>query len=341
MNHLELQGTHYQAGVEWGTQLSKRSIKILDQVPFPITAQRLEYAEACVPVYRSWYPEILEELEGMAQGQRCDVRALQAVVFSMYAMPPACHCSCFALAWKDQVLFGRNSDFLTALEEQNTNVIYDLSDGAYSFTGNTTSFLQMEDGVNRHGLAIGLTSVAPCGRKPGFNAGLLVRYFLETCGTVPEVLARLEQLPVGSAQTLTLADRSGRLAVIECNAEGKEIAAPDGGDRAFVCATNAFHLPGMQRYRVPEQDDWFAERRYQTMRQARDRAGEEDAFLFAEKLLSGQYGFLCQYDRSTGRDTVWSVIYDLGQRRIYRSEGNPRRCGYREDKRFKVKLEGG
>ena len=47
--------------------------------------------------------------------------------------------------------------------------------------------------------------------------------------------------------------------------------------------------------------------------------------VFVKKLLSGDYGFLCQYDRSTGKDTVWSVIYDLKQHKIYRSEGNPRR----------------
>ena len=55
----------------------------------------------------------------------------------------------------------------------------------------------------------------------------------------------------------------------------------------------------------------------------------------AKKLLSGGYGFLCQYDRAEGRDTVWSVIYDLRRRRIFRSEGNPMWCGYQEDTRFR------
>ena len=57
-------------------------------------------------------------------------------------------------------------------------------------------------------------------------------------------------------------------------------------------------------------------------------------FPFAEKLLSGDYGFLCQYDRSTGKDTVWSVIYDMKRHKIYRSEGNPRRHKFKEDIRF-------
>jgi len=43
--------------------------------------------------------------------------------------------------------------------------------------------------------------------------------------------------------------------------------------------------------------------------------------------------FLCQYDRETGKDTVWSVVYDVGEGRIYRCEGNPSRKRFAEDER--------
>ena len=151
MNHIELQGTHRQAGLQWGRRLLERKKHILSRVPFQITAERAEYAKACLPVYQRYYPEILTELEGLAAGQCCDVQMLHTVLFSMYAMPPACHCSCFAMAHGNEVVFGRNSDFLTALEEDNTNALYRLTDGAYAFMGHTTSFVQMEDGVNVHG----------------------------------------------------------------------------------------------------------------------------------------------------------------------------------------------
>lgn len=54
----------------------------------------------------------------------------------------------------------------------------------------------------------------------------------------------------------------------------------------------------------------------------------------AQGLLAGQYGFLCQYDRAQGKDTVWSVLYGLGQGRIYRAEGNPSRTPFALDPRF-------
>lgn len=54
----------------------------------------------------------------------------------------------------------------------------------------------------------------------------------------------------------------------------------------------------------------------------------------ARDLLAGRFGFLCQYDRSAGMDTVWSVVYDLREETIWRAEGNPSRCEFREDTRF-------
>lgn len=253
----------------------------------------------------------------------------------MYAMPPACHCSCFAFSTGKEILLGRNSDFLTEMEKLNRNVIYKLKGGAYSFTGNTTAFAEMEDGVNEHGLAAGLTSVFPIDCKPGLNAGLLLRYLLEKCKNVSEAVSCLGQLPLASAQTLILADRTGKIVLAECNPERVETAASLSDTCSFVCATNTFHLEKMKAYNSAGIDDWFAETRFHTLLSA-FRGNQDFDLAFARKLLSGGYGFLCQYDRDSGKDTVWSVIYDLKRNRIYRSEGNPKRRDFKEDQRFTV-----
>ena len=140
-------------------------------------------------------------------------------------------------------MLGRNSDFLTIMEKLNLNVIYRFDADSYSLTGNTTAFIEMKDGVNAHGLAVGSTSVYPCDRIAGFNAGLLL----------------------SSAQTFTLADADGHIAVIECNGRRTEIIHSINEEIPFVCATNLFHHPDMLIYNNPKIDDWFAERRYQTM----------------------------------------------------------------------------
>lgn len=41
------------------------------------------------------------------------------------------------------------------------------------------------------------------------------------------------------------------------------------------------------------------------------------------------------YDRSLNFDTVWSSVFNISNNKIYRSEGNPSRTGFKEDIRLK------
>lgn len=325
MIHEFFEGGHGDIGFRWGSLLAERNTFILQGLGFPLTPERHRFAQACLPFYRQFFPEILDEIRGIAEGQRCAEEALHAFLFSMYALPPVCHCSCFAVANQSGVLFGRNSDFLTALEACNRHVVYRLPTG--SFIGNTTAFVQMEDGVNAYGLAVGLTSVHPHAVRPGMNAGLLLRYFLEKCRTTQEVVRQIRRLPIASAQTFTVADASGEIAVIECNCDALDMLYPDA-ESPYVCATNRFHSPRMERFNVPNLDDWQAEPRYQSLSRALARQAPNMRAADACALLSGRGGFLCPYDRASGRDTVWSIVCDLRAQRLYQADGNPCRHAF-------------
>lgn len=335
MYHVHFRGKHYAIGYHYGASLAKHGQHLLDHVPFPITQERRDFAQLCIPIYEKFFPEILEEIKGLAEGQHCSCDELQAVLLSMYAIVPACNCSCFAFAGDNHILLGRNSDFLTELEKRNTNVIYQFDGTSYSFTGNTTAFVELEDGVNAYGLALGLTSVYPLTIRPGFNAGMLLRFFLEKCRTVEEVIRRIRNLPICSAQTITAADASGRVAVIECNSEQVAVTFPTK-KRPFVCATNSFHAETMLTYQASAIDNWQAEQRYCTLTRALTQPVRNMDLQFATDLLSGKMGFICQYDRASGKDTVWSVVYDLKEKAIYRAEGNPGRKKFIKDERTPI-----
>ena len=334
MYHVTFRGTHREAGLRRGRFLASHGNFILQNAPFPVTQARLQFAQQCVPIYRRFFPAVLQEIEGRAEGQGCAPQALQAILFSMYAMPPASCCSCFAVSNGAQVFLARNSDFLLALQHWNGNVIYRLDGRCFHFTGNTTAFVEIEDGVNEHGLAAGLTSVSPGRIQPGLNAGMLLRLMLETCRTVEQALALARRVPIASAQTLTLADAGGAIAVLECNSSHLEVMRPAPG-RPFVCATNTFHSPSMRYACRAGVDDWASEPRYQTMLHTlQAKAGGMD-IPGAMALLAGKEGFLCQYDKRGGRGTVWAAIYDVKCHAVWRAEGNPARRHFAQDGRFK------
>ena len=199
---------------------------------------------------------------------------------------------------------GRNSVFFPESRRLNMNVIYRLSGDAIDFTGNTTAFVEMEDGINARGLAAGLTSVFPAVRHPGFNAGILLRYLLEKCGTVTQAVEAVKKIPVGSSCNLILADITGTIVSLEVNPVKKIfMPAGDKGSRAdYVCAVNRFRHPEMQEYNNPEIDDWFSGPRLKTMEGFFSSAGSGSGKNIttlqpAKELLSGKYGFLCQYEK--------------------------------------------
>lgn len=332
MYHGRFTGTHYAAGHQWGSLLLKSGKKLNHCPTFALSETTRAFASECLREYQICFPEVLEEIQGIADGNEVPVETLQQLLFCMYCFDFSNKCTCFAFRTEGEVIFGRNSDFLVSLEKLYMNCLYKL-EGSFSFNGNTTAFVQMEDGVNQYGLAVGLTFVYPHMRKPGLNAGMLARYLLEKCKTTQEAIAALRVLPMASAQTLTIADPGGDIAVVECNPEKTEVILPLEGE-SFVATTNNFNSPSMRPYRNPAIDDWRSGDRYRTACDALRQTPGLYSPALAQAVLSGKHGFICQYDRKQDADTVWSVVYDLKRKQIWRVEGNPFRKPFREDCRM-------
>ena len=269
----------------------------------------------------------------MAQGQGCAPDELAGVLFSMYAMPPGPCCSCFALRRGRGALFGRNSDFLTEMEEHNANCLYRFSDGGYSFCGQ--HHLLPPDGGRRQsvrtggGTHLGAPQPTPpraeCWSDPAAPAGIL-----PGCSPGPGAAPAAPRLllPHAGAGRPGWAYRPGGV----CPG-----AHPDPLSRetdAFVCSVNSFHLSAMAPFRRQTDDDWRAEERYLTLTRSPGRLGPGARPPAGQDLLSGRMGFLCQYDRREGRDTVWSVLYDTASGTLLRAEGNPSRLPFQPDSRL-------
>ncbi len=334
MYHGRFKGTHYEVGYKWGQLLDKHGKK-LDFCPtFDLTEEKYEFANQCLKEYEKYFPEISNEIRGIAEGNKVPVKTLQTILFSMYCFEFDNKCTCFAISQDDEIIFGRNSDFLVSLEKLYMNCIYHLN-GSYSFNANTTAYVQMEDGVNEHGFSTGLTFVYPKLRKPGLNAGMLIRYLLEKCKTTEDAIKELHRLPIASAQTITMADLNGDIAVVECNPENIVVIRPEPKEH-FVATANNFNSMDMKQYRNPDIDDWSSDERYFTAYNALKNNKDSYSVKLADDILSGKYGFMCQYNRKTNADTVWSVIYDLKRKQIWRVEGNPSRKRFKEDLRMKI-----
>mgnify|MGYP000099200162 CR=1 FL=1 len=63
MYHAHFRGTHYEAGFRWGSLLLKHKNIILENIPFEITQERIDYALSCLPIYEKYYHEIVEKFK--------------------------------------------------------------------------------------------------------------------------------------------------------------------------------------------------------------------------------------------------------------------------------------
>lgn len=150
---------------------------------------------------------------------------------------------------------------------------------------------------------------------------MLLRYILEKCQNTQQAIQAIQKLPIASAQTITIADKKGEIALVECNCEKVIVTIPPKNKKA-VFATNHFVSKEMYSYQYKGEDDCYSHRRWQTLQKAFEYENKY-TIPYAMDLLSGKKGFLCQYDRQKGMDTIWSVIYDLTENKMYRTKGNP------------------
>lgn len=91
------------------------------------------------------------------------------------------------------------------------------------FNITTSSFINGEEGLNEHGLAVAMTFVMTRLEKikPGFNSCFIVRYLLEKADDTETAISLLMELPIASNCNILLADKNGKMVVVECTPDKK------------------------------------------------------------------------------------------------------------------------
>jgi hypothetical protein len=174
------------------------------------------------------------------------------------------------------------------------------------------------DGVNDAGLFVALhvaLSDEPAEARPGIPFHLLPRLVLETCATTPEAVALLLGVRQLHAFNYLLADRAGRLAVVEAHPEAARVAAASD---TFVAATNHYRHP-----------DLAARQQRRKLTHSHQRLAALEACqpaLAAGRLplagaLADHAARLCGH--TGGHTTLWSLTADLTAGEIAYAAGPP------------------
>lgn len=324
MYHPRFKGNHYDIGFKYGGLLKKNNINLFGMTE--LDDFQLDYGTQSKKILNKYFPEACEEMKGMADAADIPYSRFSAWLMCISVCLEMPHCTMLACNHNGHIVLGRNNDLAPIFRKLSCSALYAPADG-YSFIANSSAFVGAEDGINEKGLAAGMTYVWAKQLQPGMNSMFFVRYILEKCATVKEGLQAIQNIPIGGAFHLLLADNH-EIAHVECCPQKIKINRGN-----FAVATNHFVSAEMQQYEE-KKNLYYSYERFKTATDALSKDYTQLPVSYVIEILSGKHGFMCQYEKALNFDTVWSSLYDISGARIYRAEGSPARINYKIDLRL-------
>ena len=338
---MRFKGTHYEVGFKRGTLFKKY------HVTFPINLDQfqLQYGKKAGQKLAKCFPEAYEEVKGITDALEINhekfLSWMMCMGCCMYHLeeniPEIRGCSAFAFTHQGNTYYGRNNDLPVFLKKTSKAEIYNLNQTPKIYM-TTSSFVNGEEGLNEHGLAVAMTFVTTRIQdlKPGLNSVFIVRYLLEKAKNTIEAIEKLHQIPIASNCNILLADRFGDIVVVEASPSKLNIRKPNINEigNKYIATTNEFTTDMMKPLEC-QSETYLSTLRYEVVIQALRTIQESDCPIeYIQDILKGKHGFICQYDKKDHFETIWSSIFDINHLVIKRAEGDPRKAKFRFDNRL-------
>jgi predicted choloylglycine hydrolase len=207
-------------------------------------------------MFARFAPALWEELAGLADELGIAMERAAYWFGNDGLRPPIGACSAAMTA----NVYGRNYD--NRPRYYGAQFVLLQAGGTYASIGSSHQLTGRLDGMNQHGLMIGLHRVKKSPRFPGLSADLIVRMILDQCATTTEAAAKLRQLPHAMQYNYSLLDADGAAAIVE--ASPGAVAVQTG---AWLACTNHFRsdlLRPLNRdraaahshHRLPPLEEW-------------------------------------------------------------------------------------
>jgi predicted choloylglycine hydrolase len=159
--------------------------------------------------FTRYAPALWEEIGGLAAGLGIPMERAALSFGNNGLKPPMGGCSAVMSAG----VYGRNYDFQP--RHYGARFAAVAPSGSHASIGASELLTGRLDGMNQHGLAIGLHMVRMRPRLPGFSCVLIVRMVLDQCSSTAEAVALLRALPHAMQYNYSLMDAQGVAAVVE------------------------------------------------------------------------------------------------------------------------------
>ncbi len=329
MHHHRLSGSYYEMGFKYGSIMKRAGYQ-----PPKVSEEIGEFVKECEAEVKRFFPEILEELQGFAEGCKISYEDLKAFFLTL-GTEEHNSCSIFAASSPYPIL-GRNYDFYYSYKKY-AETRLTMPRDAYWSLGNSTIFIGKEDGVNEAGLAIAMSTVPTRESKPGVNWFIAVRAVLDKCASVAEATKLLLNVQFSTGNNYLLVDETEDMAVVEASSQGVRVR--EKPKKGFLVATNHFLHPEMKDAENVRKRPPTSATRYKRITELINLNNGEVNSKLAKKILSDHKGHVCSHAEAIKLGTLWSLIALPHDRKALIAEGHPCKAHYKEDERLKEMLK--
>ena len=205
---IQIRDSSFNIGKKIGNYIQNRPIlKTLEM----ITKPEIDYINM-MTVFTYFTPHLIDELEGLAEGLKLPFNKT-AALFSGYDVPKTEAMGCSAIVTKDH--YTRNYDFSPVLYDGCFSLLQ--PEKAISTAGYNLQAIGRHDGVNEHGLVLGLHFVSNNEYTKGLSAWTSVRMILDTCTNLEDAIHMLKEIPHAACYNFSIGDRAGNIAAVEAS----------------------------------------------------------------------------------------------------------------------------
>ena len=294
------------------------------------------HGERVAAALQGRWPELIEELEGIAGGAGQDPLELLAINARTELLAPqaaAAECSVIGRVTGARVELAQTWDWHPDLAAARV-IVTTAPPGAPWLATVTEAGILAKIGLNQRGVACALNflSCSADGGLDGVPIHVLLRVLLQECGTAAEALALLLGAQVSASSCVTVAVREAAgaaLFAVELSPGGPAVAWPDDG--GLLLHTNHFlRPPPLGQDTEPAMHPSTLLRRWHLGRVL--STGMEPARALAEHFPAGES--VCRHDDPGAawrdrRATLLAVVMDPGAPAMRVAAGPPCRTPYR------------
>ncbi len=278
-----------------------------------------------IKVYQKHYPQLLEEINGIAQGGGYDEEKMlqiylaNEILYFTNRFNIPINCSIFGVKNKNGVFVGRNLDWTPIAEKImqvyrregsdcfNFLAVTDMHIGSPDDVKNKFMFYNTIDVINEKGLFIGITFAYGDSWQFGLSWRDMSKLIGETCTTVEDATQLFERIPLAVPKNFFIADKKGNMVVVEHAVKKYGVIYPQ--DNVLI-HTNHYVDPELAKIdkvlkETPHHNTFI---RYYEALQKINLIKEKFKLSDVIKVLGNPQSYLLQNHKSR---TIWTLALDM------------------------------